>query len=799
MKPTLYILLALFPLTITAQTVQDGANADFFRNRLHSPDIMGFLQATGDNTVIEGHHQGQWGQANQLIFSVGGNSFRENKYYFDGFRTNSRLQSGNTFYVPNMELYGVGINVHNSSLYFAPDSSYWADGKCDYVQVTGNFGGLGGINESTVPIVHLFHGTGSESVYDSVTIYNRQHIRFAGTIDATYTMRGANGQPYYQHIYATAGSRKLPQYDENGLLTDNPLYNANYYKVQLDGQLPVRQNGLFQRVGYLMNISGKEDGLSEFYYNRAEQPQINDYSFSLYGKQEKLTAGVTWTMHSSHHDDIEFDRNLIDQDGESLEPWLPDGIHHEFSFNANYSNKIRPSLILNVDAYNSLIAFVPSTETWSNNLYYRQIGTSETVQLYRYDWTSSGFTAGLLENKVSLDYNRRLSDKTDFSANAGITLDGMIVKDNTRITPNFEAGFAFDCRPLKWLQIEFQFQHCRMGYDIEKVHYMSPDYLNGTIMGTNGKFSQTGGAHHSFKSGTWQPSYISLYIPIRLTYGNHELALIQTYKKFYHIWHTDFAGGAEANGSFDADGTYWLNAGDHEYEVGYLPHSLCGNGFIYNTPYYVSQQTRYTYRGQKALFSASWQSLQASGPCALGNGPVANNIGTLSETTANPNTHRTLRNPDGKYAGNGRYDQDKGYILRAYFSYNMFEWLQVGCAGNWTDGQPFVFYNTKLRTDADGNNNVAVTPRCSRGTNPTDGNFGCRESAIFNFDLHARVNWQMAGCNMSLYAQCYNIWDYGNVLNEYCFPEPYTEGRGPNMCLTIPRGLIVSLKICPNK
>lgn len=166
---------------------------------------------------------------------------------------------------------------------------------------------------------------------------------------------------------------------------------------------------------------------------------------------------------------------------------------------------------------------------------------------------------------------------------------------------------------------------------------------------------------------------------------------------------------------------------------------------------------------------------------------------------ANPNTHRTLRNADGKYPGNGRYDQDKGYILRAYFSYNVFDWLQVGCAGNWTDGQPFVFYSTELRTDANGNNNVAVTPRCSRGTNPTDGNFGCRESAIFNFDLHARVNWQMAGCNMSLYAQCYNIWDFGNVLNEYCFPEPYTEGRGPNMCLTIPRGLIVSLKICPKK
>lgn len=789
------ILSILASLPIVAQTIQDTARASMFRDWLHSPDIMGYLQATSDNTVMQGLHQGQWSQATQLIFSIGGNSFRENKYYIDGFRTNSRLRTGDTYYVPDMEQYDLGINVHNAEMRFSADSTYRANGNADHVWISGNFGGIGGINESTVPIVHLFHGTGSEDVYDSVSIYNRQHIRLAGTIDATYTLHCANGQSCNQHIYATTGSRKLPQYDENGLLHDNPLYSATYYKVQLDGQLPVRPNGLFQRVGYLMNISGKEDGLSEFYYNRAEQPKINDYSLSLYGKRKKLTAGVTWTMHTSHHDNIEFDRNLIDQDGESLEPWMPDGIHHEFSFNANYSNKIRPSLTLNVEAYNSLIAFSPSERTWSNNLYYKPMGTNEAIQLYRYDWTSSGFTAGLLENKVAFDFNRRLSTKTDFSANAGITIDGMVIKDNTHITPNFEAGFAFDCRPLKWLQIGIQFQHCRMGYNIETVHYMSSSYLNGDIMGTNGKISQTGGAYHSFKNGTWQPSYISLYIPIRLTYGNHELALLQTYKKFYHVWHTSYAGGPEANGTFGADGTYWLNAGDHEYEVGYLPHSLCGNGFLYNTPYYVSQQTRYTYRGQKVMFSASWQSIQGAGPCALGNGPVANNIGTLSETTANPNTHRTIRNPNGKYQASGRYDQDKAYIARVYFAYNINDHIQFGCAGNWTDGQPFTFYHTELRTDGNGSNGMAVTPIVSRGTNPTDGNFGCRESAIFNFDLHARIQWRMAERDMSLYAQCYNIWDYGNVLNEFCFPEPYTDGRGPNMCLTIPRGLIFTFKM----
>lgn len=793
MKLILNILIAIVPVSLAAQSVQDSATADFFRNRLHSPDVMGFLQATSDNTVIQGLHQGQWSQASQLLFSVGGNSFRENKYYIDGFRTNSRLLTGNTYYVPNMEQYNLGVNVHDASLYFEFDSAYYSDGVSDYAQLTGNVGGLGGINSSTVPIVHLFHGTGSEDLYDKVSVGNRQHVAGAGTADVAFTLH-KNGQPYRLHIYVAAGQRMLPQYDENGLVAEEPLYKANYYKIQLDGRLPVSPQNIFRHIGYLVNISGKDDGFSEFYYNRYEQPSVNDYSFSLYGKTREVTTGLTWTTQTVRHDSINFSRNLIDQDGESLEPWMPDGNNHELSWSVAYKHKLSNSLSLNADAYNSLIIFSPTTEKWHNNLYYRQMESATAVSLYDYEWTSSRFVSGLLENRLSVEYGRSLSAKINFRSNAGITLDGFLVRGCTHITPNFEAGFSFDCRPAKWLQVELQLQHSRMEYSIETIRYLSPDYMNGKVMGTCGQFTQTGGAYHKLCKGTWQPSYLSLYIPVRLTFGKHEIALLQTFKKFYHVWNTEYSGGAESNGAFDSEGVFWLNAGEHEYEVGYLPSSVCGDGPLMNTPYYVSQQSRYTYRGEKLMFSASWQSLQASGPCALGNGPVANNIGTLSETTANPNTRKTLHNPDGKYAGNGRYDQDKGFILRTYVSYNFNQWLQIGCAGSWTDGQPFVYYHTKMRVDADGSNNVAVTPVVSRGTNPTDGNFGCRESAIFNFDLHARVNWKMGGCPMSFYVQCYNIWDYGNVLNEFCFPEPYADGRGPNMCLTIPRGIVFSFK-----
>ena len=197
------------------------------------------------------------------------------------------------------------------------------------------------------------------------------------------------------------------------------------------------------------------------------------------------------------------------------------------------------------------------------------------------------------------------------------------------------------------------------------------------------------------------------------------------------------------------------------------------------------------------MFSLSWQSMIGAGLSALGNGPVSNNIGVLSESTANPNTQHVIENSSGHYPGVGRMDQDRAYVLRIYLAYNMNKHFQFGINGRWTDGQPFSVFNTAARTNDQGQVQMAIRPVTTRGINPTDGNFGCRESALFNIDLHARACWTLAGHPMSLTLLCYNIYDFGNVYNEMCFPQGLRgpESRGPNMTLTIPRGLIGTFKI----
>ena len=783
----------LVAIVTRAQLPEDSVKAAFFRDFYHQGHLAHWLDGLSDHTVYQGLHLGQWDESGQLMFSVDGNSYRWNRYYMDGFRIDNRFTVGSTSYVPNMENYNLRIDPHASVLDFELDTL-----ARDYAQVSWNRGNLGGINQTTEGIIHLFHNTGTERCYDPSTIHRRQYVRGQGTADMAYTLRDRQGRAYRQHLYASIGQQQYPNYNQEGLLPSAPLYPAEHYKVQLDGRLP--SGRWLDRLGYLLNFSGKDNYGAEFYYNPNEVALLRTYSASLYAKRRGLTTGLTWATNTVRHDDLQFARNLIDQDGESLEPWMPDGNTHELTWALTYKKALRPWFAFKADGYNSLLRFSPTREHFTNEVYMQHMLQDVPTPLYRYEWTSRAFTSGLLENKLGLEARHRFSDKLTMQGELNLTLDGMLLSDKSKVSPNLQAAFHLDYRPTSWLEIGLTLAHDRASYNIEDIRFLSNDYLNARVYYAGGEalLTTSGGKWHETAGNLAQPAYASVNIPILFHFGRHEVALLQTYKKFYHVWMAQFAdGGAGGNGFYDADGYYYLNPGEHHYLVDYQPTELMGEGFFTNTPYYMSQTSRYTYRGRKFLFCLSWQSMMGVGLSALGNGPASNNIGVLSESTANPNTRFTADNEHGRYPGVGRLDQDKAYVCRIYLAYNVNTHFQFGITGRWTDGQPFTYFYTSSHTDSDGHTQVAIRPGCTRGINPTDGDFGCRESALFNIDLHARVRWQIRQCPMSLNLLCYNAYDFGNVYNEMCFPQGYTggEGRGPNMTLTIPRGLIGTLKI----
>ena len=773
-----------------AQTYNDSVKAEFFRDFYHQGHLAHWLDGLSDHTVYQGLHLGQWDESGQLMFSVDGNSYRWNRYYLDGFRIDNRFTPGSTSYVPNMEQYDLRLDPHGSVLDFELDTL-----AGDYAQLSWNRGNLGGINRTTEGIVHLFHNTGTERCNDPQTIHRRQYVRGQGTMDVAYTLRDSGGRRYRQHLYASLGQQQYPNYDQDGLLRSAPLYPAEYYKVQMDGQLPSGRR--LDRVGYLVNFSGKDNYGSEFYFNRNEVAQLRTYSASVYAKRRGLTTGLTWATNVVRHDDQQFARNLIDQDGESLEPWMADGNTHELTWALNYQKPLCEWLSVKADGYNSFLYFSPRRETFENEVYMQRPLEPTPTPLYHYEWTSRAFASGLLENRVGLEARHRFSDKLTMRGEVNLTLDGMLLADKTKVSPNLQAAFQLDYRPVRWFGLGLTLSHDRVSYNIEDIRYLSNDYMNAKVFyeGSDVLFTTSGGGSRNLASHVAQPAYVSVGIPISFHFGRHEVALLQTYKKFYHTWMTRFRDGEEANGFLADDGYYYLNPGERDYIVDSQPTELMGEGFLTNTPYYMLQTSRYTYRGRKFLFSLSWQSMMGVGLSALGNGPAANDIGVLSESTANPNTRNNAGNPNGRYPGVGRLDQDKAYVCRIYLAYNVNKHFQFGINGRWTDGQPFSYFYTSTHTDGDGHTQVAIRPGCTKGINPTDGDFGCRESALFNIDLHARLKWTIRQCPMSLTLLCYNLYDFGNVYNEMCFPSEADGGRGKNMTLTIPRGLICTLKI----
>lgn len=783
------ILFAQNPVH-TKMSGESEVPTEFFREWYHRSDLIYYLEALSDHTIAETTTYGQWWIPERLAIAVEGLPSTANRYYIDGMRTDDRFQAGSSLYVPNMQQYNLCINTHTSQLYFSLDST-----SRDYVQATYNTGQLGNGEPAwgTAAIFNITHRSPMESADTYKHITARRHLTGAGTLDAAYTIKDTQGKGYRQHIYTAYGQRNITRENHQGLILDNPLYQADFYKVQADGQLPICTNSVFDYLGYRMNFSGREDGGSELLYNYNEVYDHKNYSGMLYARGKHLTTGLNWSTNTVLHSNQEFSKNILDQDGESFDPWIADGNTHELSWAVNYDQSLTDWLSVHVDAYNSMINFKPKNQHFTNVVYMQSPIDEHAKDLYRYEWESNAYTGGLLENTFGLKAHYDMNEKLSLNAHLDITLDAILLRNKSKVNGNIQAGINLDLHPCKWFEMGVSLSHERMPYTVDQLRYFSDDYMNANVYyaRTDELYATTGGKYHHYKKGLLQTSYLELDIPIHLHFGKHEIVLQQSYKKFFNAWHTNYLGAPEDYGYYqDHNGVdvFYLNGGIQEYEVGVAP--VFGNNWLMNSPYYFSQLTRYTYTGRKVLVSVSWQSMQASGYCGLGNGFQTNNLGALSETTANPNTSNVIDNQGGEHRGVGRYNLDKGYVCRFYLAYNICEWLQAGMTVKWTDGKPFTDYMYYANK-----NQVSILPKESRGTNPTDGNFGKRHCAKYNIDLHIQGKWQVRDIPMRLNIECYNMWDFCHDLAEMSFVQDIPYAHRASMIMDIPVGLLATYTI----
>ncbi len=784
------------------------ATSEFFREWYQYGELPHYLDNYSDYVVYEAETTGEWALPEQMVFSVHGNSFRWNRYYMNDFRIDSRFFSGSTLFQFDMMENSLALDYHRGSLFFETDKK-----RLSKISLSGNMGGVGGIAPGTKEALELAHAAAISRLYIDETLTTRMHLLGGGQLDFVYGIP-AFGEQFYQRVYANYGRRQQLKFDEKGMCS---TFDSDYYKVQIDGQLPLPTNNVVDELYYIISAQKRGDMYAEFLYNYNELATQLSHSVSVYGKKDygrngRLTTGLTFAHHDIRHNDLEFTRNLIDQDGEGFEPWYADGKTSELNWSVNYKYDILDWLDFRIDAYNSLMHFSPTTGSWHNDITYHRLNDSVTTPLYRYEWTSSAFTSGLLENAFSLNAEKQILPWLNLHGMIAFTLDGMLLKDKSLVTPSWEARFGMRFTPAKWFKMDIVVANYRTRYSYSDILFMSDDYMNGTLNYASGDFlTTTGGKYHEWGDKLMQPQYFMLDIPFWFTFGRHEISVLTSVKKYYNTWTTRFAN--EASQSFTAidvnqDGwqnldyqVYAMNPTERHYVV--ETEGAIGSNFLFNTPLFASNLVKYAYNGKKVFFSFSWQSYCVSGTSAFGNGVLSNNIGVLSESTASPNielNNADMSEPDAAVRRLGRLDQDRAFIARLQLGVNITQNWQLSLSGKFKDGTPFANYRTTLYTDARGNQQAVLWNADSKGDNTVDAHFGKREDSFFNFDLRLRYRGLIRGVPFSAEAICYNFWDFGTELSEYTFDYNVETGddwysyRHP-LQLCIPRGFIVKLAV----
>ncbi len=799
---TLFVIFLLYSTPLVAQQSLpeygvESVDSDFFRDRYHDNDLVHYLDNLDLYVTYQAETTGQFNSPDPMIFSIEGSSYRWNSYYLDGFRIDSRFFSGSTLYEADM------YNLDLALDYIGANLSFTSRKAEPSLELSYNAGGLGGISPGTKAAINLFHPSASERLYKDVL--HRNKISGAGTIRLNYDVADAGGKSYGQSVYADFGERNIVSFNNTGI---NRYYPESFGTLQLSGELPATLWGLFDSSAYLYNLASRSAMGSEFYYGYDETSRLLSNSASFYGKRAleggSLTTGLTLAVNSVKHRDVNFARNLLDQDGEAFEPFSPDGNNIELSHAMTLSKSLAEGLTLNIDTYNSLLYWAPTSSQWSNYAYMQRITDKKPTPLYHYSWQSKAFASALLENTASVHYERELTHDLYLQSNAGLTLDAILLGgSDSKISPNYELQAGVSYNPAEWFSAELIMARKRVAYNIEDIQFLSDDYLNGEIYYSNAGlagdyFTSTGGALHSLSSGVRQPAYWVADIPVNFTFGKHRISFLQSIRKYTNNWITSYDKASEEYGYYkEVNGVelFYLDSGaTPSYIIDNYADGIMGDSFLTSSPFYLCSNIQYRYTTDRFLFIAGWQSYMQSGLSTLGNGPLHNNLGVLSESTANPNTHINVGNPDSDYPYVGRLDQERAYVIRLFASYDVNDRLNFALNFKFKDGQPFSYFDAELASDNAGNQQIAIFPSTTRGINTFDGNFGTREDACFNFDLRATYSAEIEGCDCEFQLGFYNLYDFGVELTEYVFDQDLDTSRHA-MSLSIPRGVIFSAKI----
>lgn len=781
---------------------------DFFSQISLQPHLEMFLENYFDHAIYQLPAMGGYSYPDNYVFSLLGNSWLWNRYSYRGHALNDPFFDGTMLHRMPMFSRILDIDTIAGQLTF-----YNHYEKQFYGRVTTGYLG------SNIPYYKFLFDTytqQSPQLRDRPPTESRRRNRFTVDLFSKDYLQ-YDGNRLWLNTYARVQDRVINDFDING--NANP-FTETFFQLSFNGEWE-RKDGS-RPWGWMATYTTRDQWMSEFYFRRKETSLIHDFALSgYYNEEDKFSHRhiVHFNYKGINRHYPNFSRNLYDLTGEGLDPFFPSGDIFSISQHSylGYGFDVVKKDFLTVETKlsHTVNIFSPHQSSYSNPVYFQS--PDDFLSLYVTKWHSSPLAYVLLNYTFDLSINQVEEEGFKPYVEFGASLSGIGMNKESllKVRPYFSSGIQIlnGVYAGSHQQLRIEVGRINVPFNNKLALFISDLYNNGknyvwndedqdSILDsgeeTSDLHSTTGGIYREVDKNLNQPHYYYLDIPYNVDFNNvWSFSIAAHYRIFKdQLWVK--LNDVKSSGSYMTTNgvrVYVSSLGKKHYTVYNLPSSKFPSSpnWFNDSPFYMGMAAKITAVGDWYFFSLSFGAYLVNGITTLGNGPLHNSQGTLSELMGDPNTD---------YRNLGRLDSDRAYVGKLLLAFRFLPAFIGVMDFKYRDGQPIGQWNYYVHGDK---KQVSFIRNSVSADNILlyNGEFGTREDSIMSLDLRFQYTWKMksskiqeSGEILEFGLNIYNLIDIARELAEFSFFSSGSKITSDRYALElqVPRGIEFSVR-----
>ena len=746
-------------------------------------DLSYIAELLSDDIHVHLPVEGAWGSTLPFLFSFNGSSYKWTNFTYHGVRINNPLIPGDAMYHFNLSDELITMDRYQKQIQIEP--GIYENKAIKTRLVKGNTGSRVGFADWFINNISGHNSAQQRAIKE---IDSRIHVPWQLQLNAH--SRSDIAIPF--ELTYIGGTKQHIDQDFSGK-ADNYEERHHQFTARLSWG---------EDWHSLLEWRSRSNFFSELNYNIQETGRMNALNWSLY-RSSGNKLGVHFNFMGLEQVNPNFSRNVIDQDGEGLFPYYPDGI--QFSITPFYADQFQlnnnENFTFNLDIYNSWIRHNPDVLTKENAIYYQSQDT-DYRSLHTITWETQHFSTVLINNNASLRFKQSY-ERTKIQLNGGLKFLGIIQEGENLlgIYPFIDLGLEYNVSSA--LSVGIRAGTIPEAYDLDQARFISHNYMNGIARYWNDnntnraieneevgeKLFTTGGRYRTLSDELGPAITVYLDAPIVLdTKNGWKFSILPQFRSYRNTWDVQYS---TVDGIVERSGEgqwYYIGGKDIHYEV--VPYDQSwmvdseGNsrGFLFNQPFYAGVTLEFMKDLSSWFIQGSATAHMVVGGSSMGNGPLHSNFNQPSDAMADMNL---------RFGYLGRMDADRSYLANFLIAHRYHQQGSFMVFLRYRDGQSFGYYQTHLHENAEGTQ-VAFNQPLPRGDDPFTGLMGRRE----DFLLNAGISWMHRfklnkGClNVQLQGQ--NLLDFATEQSEYVYGVNGDFLRAP-LELQIPRSFILTI------